>query len=324
MPELALPLLPIAALFAFVVVYGMERANRQWLEPLVVALSHPQGSFLTRVALKAVGALVKGLSFVLRFVTHHLSVAASHAIAPVTAWVSGLAALVTNVVTTSADFAGSTAYAIERLAAHTIPHEVHKVRVELKHGIDELRHAEAQAVAKLRAYAHGIDRIVTHDVLPKIRAAEHAIAVTIPHDLAGIRHRVGSLSHDLEHPSRRWLRRIAASMWGLALFGLLVKFLARRFPWLFCRKVKSVGNRLCSLDQDLLNSLLADTLLIPGTISLIAFAEELQRYEGDILRLVEGFVDELGFAPEDYLVDAEVIAHELVTIAQAGYRDYLA
>jgi hypothetical protein len=316
--------LPIAALLSFTVVYGMERANRNWLEPLVVALSHPQGSFFKRLALKALGELLKGLSFVIRYVTHHLSVAASHSIAPVTAWVAGLAAWLTAWVSTAADFAGTTAFAIERLATHTIPHEAHKVRVELKHGIDELAHLEAVAQAKLRAYARGIDRIVTHDVLPKIRAAEHAIAVTLPRDIAGVRHRVGSLAHDFEHPKRAWLRRVATSMWALAFFGLLVKFLARRFPWLFCRKVKSVGNRLCSLDQDLLNSLIADTLLLSGTISVIAFAEELQSVEGEILRLIEGFIDELGVQPEDYLVDAETLVHELATVAEAGYRDYLA
>jgi hypothetical protein len=322
--EALVPLLAVSGLLFFACVYGMERANRAWLVPTAAALAHSQGSFIKRVALKTLGYLLSGISFVVRYVTHHLSVAASHAIAPVTAWVAGLAHWLTVVMTTAADFAGTTAYAIERLATHTIPHEAHKVRVELKHGIDRLARLEAEAQAKLRAYARGIDRLVTHNVLPKVRAAEHAIAVTIPRDIAGVRHRVGGLAHDLEHPRKAWLRRVATSMWGLAIFGLLVKFLARRFPWLFCRKVKSVGNRLCSLDQDLLNSLLTDTLLIGGTISLIAFAEELQRAEGEILGYVERFVDELGVAPEDYLVDAEVLVHELATIADAGYRDYLA
>ena len=324
MEDVLVPLLSLAALFAFAAVYGMERANRNWLEPLVVALSHPQGSFFKRTALKAAGLLLGGLSFVLRYVTHHLSVAASHGIAPVTAWVSGLAAWVTTLATTAGNFTGSVAYGFERLTTHTIPREVHRAVAPVFHGIDALQKAEHLAEQRLRVFARGIDRLVRNDVLPKIRAAEHAIAVTIPADLAGVRRRVGGLAHDLEHPRRAWLRRIATSMWGLALFGLLVKFLARRFPWLFCRKVKSVGNRLCSLDQDLLNSLLTDTLLIGGTISLIAFAEELQRAEGEILGYVERFVDELGVAPEDYLVDAEVLVRELATIADAGYHDYLA
>src|SRR5204863_9008550 len=95
------------------------------------------------------------------------------------------------------------------------------------------------------------------------------------------------------HPSRAWLKRIARSMWGVALFGLLIRVLARRFPWLFCRKVSGVGRRLCGLDQDLLNALLLDTVLIAGTISVVEFARDMQKIEGAAVELMSGFIREL-------------------------------
>ena len=104
---------------------------------------------------------------------------------------------------------------------------------------------------------------------------------------------VGTLEHELAHPSRAWLKRLARSMWAVALFGLLVRFLVRRFPWLFCRKVSSVGKRLCGLDQDLLNALLLDTVIISGSISVVEFARDLEAVEGVAVSLMRGFIREL-------------------------------
>src|SRR5205814_6090636 len=104
-------------------------------------------------------------------------------------------------------------------------------------GIDHLERDFHHLRERLRAFQRGIDTLIAHRILPAIRAAERAIAVTIPRELGRIRHRVGTLEDRLTHPSRAWLKRIARAMWGVALLGLVVRVLARRFPWLFCRQV---------------------------------------------------------------------------------------
>jgi hypothetical protein len=86
---------------------------------------------------------------------------------------------------------------------------------------------------------------------------------------------------------------MARTMWAVALFGLVIRTLARRFPWLFCRKTANVGRRVCGLDTDLLSALLLDTLIIGGTISVVQMAKELQAIEGAALAIIRDGIDEL-------------------------------
>lgn len=292
---MVLPLIPVVGfglLVTWFVIYGMHRGNQDWLLPLLNALAHPQGSFLKRIVLKPVSLAAAAISWIVSHVDHALSVAASHTIAPVAHWIHGIAAWISHVFWTAEHFAEATAHAFERLTAQTIPRAIHKAVAPVAHTA-RLGLREADLVAhRLRVYARGIDRLLHNRVLPGLRAVERAIDITIPRALGRIRTRVGTLEHDLTHPSRAWLKRLARSMWAVALFGLLIRTLARRFPWLFCRKVKSVGNRVCGLDTDLLNTLLLDTLLISGTVSIVQVARELQTIEGAAVGLLRDFIDE--------------------------------
>jgi hypothetical protein len=113
---------------------------------------------------------------------------------------------------------------------------------------------------------------------------------------------VKNLEDDFTHPGTRWLRRIATAMWAATLLGLMIKALAKKFPWLFCRKVTNVGKRICGLDPDLLNSLIADTLLIAGSISVVQFAGAVNDFTTITTPAIQGFLAETtGLAPQDYL-----------------------
>jgi hypothetical protein len=243
--------------------------------------------------MKPLSLAAGGVLWIVNQVDHAISKAASHASAAVAHWFHGIASWITHVFSAAESFALDVEHAIGRIVHHAIPHAIHVATVPIWRGIDHLERDLHHLTQRLAHFARGIDRLLTHRVLPAIRHLEHAVDVTIPRALGRIRTRVGTLEHDLAHPSRAWLKRLARSMWAVALFGLLIRTLAKRFPWLFCRKVKTVGNRLCGLDQDLLNSLLLDTILISGTISVVEFAKDLQAVESAAVDLMAGFIREL-------------------------------
>jgi hypothetical protein len=291
---LALLIVPPLALFvAWYILFGMHQSINVWLTTLLTRLVHPQGSFLTRAALKAAAFAVGGILWIVNQVDHAISKAASHGSAAVAHWFHGLTAWITHVAAAAEQYAVDVEHAIGRIVHHTIPHAIHVATVPIWRGIDHLERDLHHLQQRLTHFARGIDRLLTHRVLPALRHLEHVADVTIPRALGRIRTRVGQLEHDLTHPSKAWVKRLARAMWAAALLGLLIRALARRFPWLFCRKVKTVGGRICGLDSDLLNALLLDTLIISGTISVVAMAEELQRLEPAALAIIRAGIDEI-------------------------------
>jgi len=52
--------------------------------------------------------------------------------------------------------------------------------------------------------------------------------------------------------------------------------------WLRCPRIAKAGKQLCGVNPNLLDSLLADTLLIAGTVSLVDFAKEMQGFTGEV------------------------------------------
>jgi hypothetical protein len=284
---------PLALIVAWFLLFGMHRTINDWLTSQLTALLHPHGNVLTRAALKPLALAASGILWIVNQVDHAVSKAASHASAAVAHWLHGLTSWFTHVFSAAEAFAVDVEHAFGRLVHHTIPHAIHVATVPIWRGIDHLERDLHHLAQRLTHFARGIDRLLTHRVLPALRHLEHAVDVTLPRALGRIRTRVGQLEHDLTHPSRAWLKRLARSLWAVALFGLVIRTLARRFPWLFCRKVKTVGGRVCGLDADLLNALLLDTLIISGTISVVAMAKELQAIEPAALAIIRAGIDEL-------------------------------
>lgn len=272
---------------------GMQGGSPYWLKALLNAFAHPHGSFLKRTALKALAPLAHGVAWIYHETMHAFSVAASHSIHSATRWVEGLAAWVTHLAVTVGDLAADTEHAVVRLVHHELPRQIHKATAVIGHEAHlGLREAE-QVAHRLRVYARGIDRLLNEKIRPAIRALRHTIEVTLPRELGRIRARARSIENEIRHPSRTWLKRMARTMWAVALFGLVIRTLARRFPWLFCRKTASVGRRVCGLDSDLLGALLLDTLILSGSISVVQMAKELQAIEGAALAIIRDGIDEL-------------------------------
>lgn len=127
-----------------------------------------------------------------------------------------------------------------------------------------------------------------------IRAREawltHQVAVTIPGELGRLGGEVAVFGRTARQ-ALRWARRHERLLLGSGFVALMVHALTKLGAgWIRCGNVRKVGRRTCSMDQALLDDLLAGTLAIVGTISLIEFAHACQSVtpavEGGLRRLL--------------------------------------
>jgi hypothetical protein len=276
-----------------VVLLVLAMAAKTWLEPLLSSTATRQGGGILRI-LDIPGAAIRRVAAsAFSAVTHSLSVAASHRMRPLARWIHALGSLVLGSSWAVAHFAGDMAYSIERLATVVLPREIGQATRPISRRATRALAAAAAAALAARNLRHYLNRLYGHTIRPALHHLTHAVDVAIPRALGGIRSRLRDVEHEIAHPSTRWLRRTATAMWGAALLGLMIRTLARRFPWLFCRQVKKVGGRICGLDASLLDSLLLDALAIASVISVKEFAHELQAIEHEALVILAAGIDEL-------------------------------
>jgi hypothetical protein len=107
------------------------------------------------------------------------------------------------------------------------------------------------------------------------------IPVRIP-SLGGIRHGIAGLWHEVGRLSKLLT---PAGVLGLVMAALVRLGLGK----LSCRNVKRGAERVCGMDADLLESLLADTLIIFGTISLVEAAKDMQAVTGELADVTRWF-----------------------------------
>lgn len=278
---------------AAVVLLVLAMTVKTWLEPQISSTSTHQGGRILRI-LDIPGKAIRGVAAsAFNAVSHRLSVAATHQMHPLARWLHALGSLAIGSAWAVGHFAADTAYAVERLATVVLPREIHEVTRPIGRKASKALAGALAAGLAARHLRHYVNRLWTHEIRPGLHRLEHAVDVTLPRKLGRIGVRVRDLERDFTHPSTRWLRRTALAMWAATLAGLMVRTLARRFPWLFCRQVKKVGGRLCGLDPSLLDSLLLDALVLTSGISVVTFAKELQALEHEALVLVAAGIDEL-------------------------------
>lgn len=260
--ELGLLGIAITALFVGMALLMLHHSINAWLLPLINSLGNPHGGFLTRIALKPITLAAKGAAWILRSVDHAISVSAGHAMAPVAHLFAGLAAWVTAAMSTSAYFAEEVAYGFQRVVSHTIPRAVSRAIAVPLHEVQlGLRHTR-QMVEQLRRYARGIDTLVRDTIWPALRRVAHAVDVTLPRSLARVRAGQRVLARDFRNPSRAFAKRIWRLGWIAVGASLMVRFLTRKFPHLFCRNTTRGLKALCRMPSSLLDLLLGDALLV--------------------------------------------------------------
>jgi hypothetical protein len=143
----------------------------------------------------------------------------------------------------------------------------------------------AQQLPRLWHYAQVVAGTVEHGLgglageLDKLR---QRVEAEIARDLAKARAGVRGLGRDVSGALAR-LRRIEKTLTvggAAALVGVALGVLG--LSWTRCSRVGKVGKQMCGVNPDLLESLLADTLLIAGTISLVEFARGMQVITAEI------------------------------------------
>lgn len=119
--------------------------------------------------------------------------------------------------------------------------------------------------------------------IPRTKAPAATTPVVLPAP------RVGEIDRALDWTKGQIgkLRKIATVA---GIVGLTAAALGRLgLGWTRCSKVGKVGKQLCGMDEQLLGALLADTLLIVGTVSLVEFAQGMQGVVGEFEKPVRAF-----------------------------------
>jgi hypothetical protein len=138
--------------------------------------------------------------------------------------------------------------------------------------------------------SHALDRTITVTIpravgraeargaraLGKVRTVALATAATIAVELPRLRHRVAN-GERLAHRLGRRVKSLERHFAPAAFATLVVAALARLgLGVLRCPRFLKAARRTCGMDPALLESMLLDTTLILGAISLVEFAHELQ------------------------------------------------
>jgi hypothetical protein len=294
--------IPFGVILIGLVLLGLALTVKVWANAMIRVFAAGHAGGILRIITLPLRLIERVVTPGTNYVTHELTKAASHYMHPLAHWFDALAEWSFGNALALGLFAERTAIGFERLTTVVLPREIGRaVRPVERKAAKALGLAGLTAAALLRL-RHRLEHALYHDVLPRLHRLTHAIEVTIPRDFGRVERRVKDVETQLSKPTRAWLRRLALAMWAAGLFGLMVKFLARKFPWLFCRQVNGVGRRICSLDSDLLSSLIADTLLIAGIISVVEFAKSVETFMDVATPAIKGFVRETtGLEPRDYL-----------------------
>lgn len=184
-----------------------------------------------------------------------------------------------------ASLSHDTAQAIEGLHVQQITNVYKRVNPGLAHKVGVL----AAAVATLeRRLTHAVGR-EAHVAKVKAQAVERAVAVPDVGALPRVIPRVGHLEREIADALAR-AKELARRFGPAALLGTIAFALGRLgITWARCSNVNKLGKRACGMNPDLLESLLADTLLIAGTVSLVEFAEGMQGVTAEVAPLIRTF-----------------------------------
>lgn len=194
------------------------------------------------------------------------------------------------------------------------PWVVHAVTQGLLHGVKWLKHEAASLkttvyrVTKVIEHPEhtaigGAVRTITRPISSSLAHLErwtraqvatltHDVTIWLPGELHRLRGEVNVIGRTLRH-LRAWARKHERALSIGALTGAVTWVIARTGAgWIFCRNWNKVGRNVCRMDVNALESLLAGTLAIVGTISIVEFAKELQAIVGEGESAIHGLIRE--------------------------------
>ncbi len=270
----------LGALIAFVVAWGLAHG---W--------GYTFGYLIRQVANWTISASVKGFGF---------SVTPFHALIHVDTYIvrqlSQFQAMSEHAMVYTFGVAMQlsqwTAITVAKLAEdtyHGITNRVHTVT----HTITErITHTVVKPITRTITATAGITRATFNTLAHRVTALEARVR-SIAHAATGAVAlpfpRIGQLEREARSTSK-WLSRhrwLAAYTTLAALGAAALSRLGLGF--LRCTNFRKAGKRTCGMDGSLLDALIADTLLVVGTLSLVEFAKEMETVTGEVAPLLQRF-----------------------------------
>lgn len=165
--------------------------------------------------------------------------------------------------------------------AHTVTHtDVHRITRTITRTVTVVK---GVALGRVRAIEHRIDALRAR-VVHAAHVAAGTLALPFP--------RIGRLERTVKAQAKRLTRLEKVALGGLGVAAVAAALSRLGLGFLRCRNVQRTGRRVCGMDADLLESLLAASLLLSGSISLRQLARELQEPTRDVTRGLRALVDE--------------------------------
>lgn len=253
-------------ILAFVVSLGLLWAYRATLSKLLTGLAALLDKAAVNLGFRTVhvfGPLSAALRGLDRDIEAALSAFVSATQGGVTYLWSMIAQQVTMLASWVGDFAESVEHALTRTVTVTVPKVVRITETKV------LRVVEPTRV---------IVEKITHVGTAATRAADAALGA-----------RIKSVRELAEDALSR-IKRLEKGATLALTTGLLLAAVSKAgFGWIRCRNIKRLGKRACGLDTQLLDALIADSLIFFGTISLVEFAKELQQIEAGAADAIRQF-----------------------------------
>jgi hypothetical protein len=293
---------------------GLALTLNEWLRPILNSLTHPK-SLTGKLILKAtpLGFVVGAVRFMEHRVRSFISHSAGAKLPALTRWLGALAGVTALASREIAALSEDVYHGIDDLIHHRIPRTI---RQETK-PIDARskaaqRTAErsisltnrnarrtrkdisliAGGLAALAARVHrGIDKLLKEQVIPRLRRAERDIATVKGHAIPDLRARQKALENEVNSNVKTRLKRLERWLGVGAIVGVVLRVLARRFPWLFCRNVARLGRTVCALDSTTMNGiigLLLGTIALRDLRTLAQYAEAIEREMAEEVRRLVG------------------------------------
>jgi hypothetical protein len=267
----------LTIVLAFIVLMGLKLSEQYLLRPLLEGLAHGLG----HVWLVG-GTLRRTILRVEHNVAHWLAAGALATEGPVVSLLEGCAAIIATVALVIYYLALEAYKGLRALRHVVVPKLVAVATAPLARGLHTLRatlhwltHTVLRAaLVRIRALEHDYTWL-GHRVLHGLGVLRHTAAIAA-HEVLGLGHRVGELAR-ARVALWRYVRSLRRTLTVAGLTALVVAVLARLgLGWLRCRNVKQAGRSVCGMDAGLLESLLADLVILAGTLSIVELARECQ------------------------------------------------
>lgn len=297
-PALALPSIAVLAIISMVLLltYAWEATFGQLIEA-VIAVLEPVSVRIPGIGrYHLFGPLIIFLRGINNLV-HRLSATAGQANTIIWNAFTHHMALAWQAIGESIDLVSrETAQALQYLRDHKIQALITATTGPLGLLIYNHRKLIASLTADVaHAVAHP-GRLVTHTI-DRVKVIEHRtvkiIARTVPAAVAGAIAIPRGAIHGLERDVsalQDWVKAHARQVVVAGSLGLVIAALGKiGLGWARCSKVGKVGRSVCGMNADYLDDILAASLAIFGTISLVEVAREMQGITDEVTSAVRIF-----------------------------------